>query len=459
MDAQFVTQEAQSSLCLEMDGTYLILGNSSLNLDNRIMRPSHANKVDSRMRRFIPNARERLDLMKDVKELRAIFERAQSGEISDDVASSLQAPLIYRVMEKSTMERVVYAAKRGKNCVMHPCDTLQGARAALGSEFEELVPRRWSDESIELLSTSVYEASHITGRGYMSSMEVTLLVIMRLSHQEKTFNSLGRVFGRDQSDLSAHFNRALLKASDKFSRLIDFSLTAKPFAGRLGASYMDASNRIVEEKAQPGSEPVPGMGDYAFVADGLRRHCPRSKDDAKQQRNYSGYDCRHGELIGLVVTPCGLVAGVTKVHPGSSSDLAFQNELIAALISAGAPGTAKTLVDGIFSRIEGVLDPIPDTNMRAHMNLTDQSCAAYSSFRIIVEWTIRLLKLYFPYAFEAKKMKESTSRVRILHLAILMFNFQTCMHGNQLSLYTELYPLNEPDAKQCLLRYLSLLDE
>jgi len=282
-------------------------------------------------------------------------------------------------------------------------------------------------------------------------MEVTLLLVARLSRAETTWDLLAPFFKRDPAHLSRHFNALVLRMGDSFGKLVDLQHSVPFFAENLGQIYEASMQALLRDLRGPG--PLMTHVDLCKVlADGIRQPWARSVDKDEQNVYYSGYTGDHNALHGIVVGPEGLIIGLTSRKPGSLSDMSFQTELSTVLAENEMPA----LVDGIFSHIAGALNPIPSEDMASQLGISPETCAKYSAVRIAVEWTIGHLKRWFPYAFCKQKMTSVSNRTGILQVSVILYNFIVCLRGSQVSLYTRLDPF-KLGPREALDKYLSML--
>lgn len=434
------------------EGDILRLGSNVINLANRLVRPRFHNQTSHQKRRFILAPATVLELDEVVEMRNSLEQKFNAGELSLEEVAAEDDRLVFQIIKLVTYEGAEQRQRSGRNQADHPCTTLAGAQAALRESFDHHIRPVFTLGIIESIAKEFLpDGCKLHGRGAMTSIEATLLLLMRLGRADTTFDSLSACFKRPASHLSDFFNDVINKIDDKFGSLLDLEEMTPVFSLRMSAHYKSAIDKILAEK-HPDTPDVELIDAFSFIVDGIRLNIARSIDADQQRADYSAYTCLHNILCGIVVGPCGMVVGVSHRCFGCNNDLAFQDEVIGAMARAHD----AALGDGIFNRIEGALYPIPNAKARKDYGITDEACAKYSSVRIIVEWIIGYLKKWFPYGFDGCKMSSGVNRMGIFRVLVLIYNALVCLRGSQAGLYFKLRPFNLQHGEEMLRYYLSL---
>ena len=409
---------------LSLEDKIVRLGDRMLDLRAVRLRPFSRNRHSRALRRFSLTPREMQALTRLRDEREALLTRALAGEISHEEASVRGDEIAFRILEMTTYVPDPRPQRAPRFRAYHPCATLAGAKEMQGA-FNFHIPDVFSDACIEAIAEEMLpEGSAVLGCGKLTPIEGVLLLLARFSHESTTYELLSSWFRRDAKDLCSHFNSMILELNDKFGSLLDPEVSVPKLMEKCGSEY----ERIVDDlltRLRDGAPRINRINAFIFVLDGVRQAIARSLDSESQRSDYSGYTCNHNILRGILTALDGLIVALTKRHPGSTSDLAFQAEVAEVLREHGAPA----LADGVFSHIAGSLYPIPDRATREQLRITDDQCSAYAGVRITVEWTIGSLKNWFPYAFCAKKMSAASNRDSIFRAAALLYNALVLMRG------------------------------
>jgi len=427
-------------------------GGLVLDLSQRVLRPVIHRSVNRVDRRFTLTPNERLAVETDIKRVRELVEQATAGILSLEDALEQENELRFNIMTTLTRPKPILAPRARRYEAEHPCETLDGAKTAFKFSFGFYFGSHWNDKNLATLAEVIAPGgSHVRRSGQLSSMEATLLLVARLSRAETTWDMLAPFFKRDPSDLSKHFNAIVQRFCDAYQDLIKLAHSVPFFADNCSDIYAQAVEDLLANRF-PGAPRIPGYEGIKVVADGMRVPRARSGDSEQQAASYSGYTGDHNALYGIVVGFDGLVIGLTSEKPGSHSDASFQMELAGVLGESSLPA----LVDGIFSKIDGCLYPIPSEDDAETKGISRTTTAKYSALRVVVEWVIGRLKNWFPFAFCKHKMTIDMNRKGILGTSVILYNFITCLRGSEASLYAKIRPFQQAPL-EALNTYLSMV--
>ena len=260
--------------------------------------------------------------------------------------------------------------------------------------------------------------------GVLNSVEVTLLICIRLRGYYSTWTSLSWVFGRDPALLCKVWSISIDMILYKFGWTININYLDR-FKKRM-PMYRSAISKWYDSKSNfKWSHLSNRIQNISVLLDGVRILIPRPKEHHTSM--YTGYKCQYNVNLISVWAPDGMCLCLAPPTPGFYNDSAVINEFhineaIGVFLGAAA------VADGIFAADNYIIV------LRDDLDCCKEELAILKSMRGSVEHGFCMLKKQYPLLEFIDKMKLAVSHpIQVVWIAFIFNNFKCCCRGNQIS--------------------------
>lgn len=303
--------------------------------------------------------------------------------------------LIYPITEGETMLLTYPGLRRHE----HLFRRWSGVTVA---EFDELYRRfepAWTQAEIERLQGRQRQRAMGGGGDYRLDLDTRLLLVLIWMRHYLTGETLGCLFGVNQSTVSRTIKRILpvLHALGQAS-----IQPPKPGGGR--RSLLDF------KQAQP---------DLFAIFDATEQSVNKPQDDQQARLHFSGKQRRCTCKTSLHVNEAGMIRQISTTTPGSLHDVTHLRQ--SGLLTAIPPDTiavADAAYVGLYKDLPQHSVLVPHKASRGHPLLPDQRLAnrELSAIRIKVENVIAHLKIF---RILTHRFRHSVSKVHSLVFTII----------------------------------------